>query len=161
MKNITTLEPRAGAQSSSAALIRQPATFLPSATATYDEDPVTNNQDAQLLAAAARTASVTLADFTNFNARGLVMVLDVTAVPTVETLTLVIEGKDSASGKYYTILQSTASAATGTVVLRVYPGLTASANLVANDVLPRTWRARVVHSASGSFTYTLGASLVV
>lgn len=49
----------------------------------------------------------------------------------------------------------------GTVVLRVYPGIAASANVAASDALPRSWRVRVVHSGPGNFTYTANAQLLM
>lgn len=86
---------------------------------------------------------------------GVKAVLDVTAVPGVDTVQLVIEGKDATSGKYYTILQAAARVATGTDVLTVYPGNAVTANVSASDVLPDVYRARVVHSAGTNFTYSL------
>jgi len=75
-------------------------------------------------------------------------------------VTFTIKGKDPLSGKYYTLLASAAIVAASTVVLRVYPGLTAVANLVASDVLPLDWRVEVTHSAGSNFTYSVGAQLV-
>lgn len=118
------------------------------------------NVEEILLLSAARTASVNSADFTNLSSTGIHVVIDVTAVPSVETMTFTLQGKDQASGKYYDLLVSAALVATGTVVLKVYPGLTAVANLTATDILPKTYRIKVVNSASGSFTYSVGASLV-
>jgi hypothetical protein len=54
-----------------------------------------------------------------------------------------------------------AAGASGTTVLRLYPGLVAAANLVANDVLPRSWRLRAVHSGVGNFTYSAVAQLIL
>mgnify|MGYP001600632907 CR=1 FL=1 len=119
------------------------------------------NIDATILASAARTATTVSADQTNYSGRGLHLVFDITAVPGADTVTLTIQGKDALSGKYYTILAGAAQVATGTIVMRVYPGLVAAANLVANDVLPRTWRASIAHSAASSFTYSGGASVIL
>lgn len=87
--------------------------------------------------------------------RGCKAVLNVTAVPGVDTVQLVIEGKDPVSGVYYTILQAAARAANGTDVLTVNPGNASTANVSAPDALPDTYRARVVHSAGTNFTYSL------
>jgi len=87
---------------------------------------------------------------------GLKAVLDVTAVPGVDTVQLVIEGKDSQSGAYYTILAAVARSGVGRDVLTVHHGITVAANVSASDVLPDVYRARVVHSAGTSFTYSLG-----
>ena len=110
-----------------------------------------------LLASAARTATTSTADQQKVVNRGVYVFLKVTAVPTVETLTVTIQGKD-VDGTYYTILASTASAATGTVTLKVYPGLPNTANVSSNEVLPDLWRVTVTHSASGSFTYSIVAN---
>ena len=88
----------------------------------------------------------------------LTVVLDVTAVPGVDTVTPIIEGKDALSGKYYTVLQGTAMAATGTQVLTVAQGIAATANVSANALIPRIYRMRVIHSAGTSFTYSLSAT---
>lgn len=64
-------------------------------------------------------------------------------------------------GQYYTILASAAITGTGTTVLRVYPGLTAASNLVANDILPSTWRVNLVHADSDSITYSVAAQVVI
>lgn len=100
-------------------------------------------------------------DQLNEHCKGLHLTIDMTAVPGVQTVTFTIQGKDPISGKYYTILASAAIVAVSTVVLRVYPSLVAAANLVANDVLPRSWRVTATHSGAGSFTYSVAASLVL
>jgi len=145
----------------SSSVIQQPASAVePNTTPLYDEEPSFNNQDLVILASAVRAASANGADRTNGNARGIIIVIDVTLVPGVDTVTFTLQGKDPASGKYYTILASAALVGAGTVVLRVYPGLTAAANLVVSDLLPRTWRVITTHSAATNFTYSVGAILV-
>lgn len=118
------------------------------------------NRPLTVLASAARTASTDSGDLVNRSARGLHLIIDVTAVPGVDTVTFTIQGKDPLSGKYYTILASAAIVAASTVVLKVYPGMTAAANLVASDVLPSDWRVLVTHSAGTNFTYSVGAQLI-
>lgn len=119
-----------------------------------------HNATATLYASAARTAAPTLVDQTNEGAKGVHVVIDVTAVTADPSVVFTIEGKDPASGKYYTILASAAIVGTGTTVLRVFPGATAAANLTANDVIPKTWRVKCVHADTDSITYSVGASLV-
>jgi hypothetical protein len=87
------------------------------------------------------------------------VIIDVTAVTATPALTVRIQGKDPASGKYYDILVSTAIATAITTVLKVGPGLTAAANLVANDMIPAVWRVTVTHGDTDSATYSVGASL--
>lgn len=126
--------------------------------------------EATLLASAVRTSTQTLTDVVNTAlARGALLILDVTAVTAAQTLTLEIQAKDIASGKYLTIGSTGAigGAATlvGTYALMCYPGLTAINALLTTLFgsavpLPYTWRARVVHSGAGNFTYSLGRSLL-
>jgi hypothetical protein len=147
--------------SATKALIQQPASAVDAGVPLYDDEAMFNNQDLILLATAVRAASANGQDRVNNNARGIFLVIDVTAVPGVDTVTFTIQGKDPASGKYFTVLASAAIVAASTVVLRVYPGLTAAANAVANDVLPRSWRVITTHSAGTNFTYSVGGILLL
>ncbi len=114
-----------------------------------------------LLASAVRAATNNTDDQKNDFYRGVHLTIDMTAVPGVATVTFTIQGKDPVSGKYYTILASTAIVATGTTVLKVYPGITAAANASVSDILPRSWRLLCTHSAGTDFTYSVGASYVL
>lgn len=101
-------------------------------------------------------------DLVNQQGRGVHVVVDITAISgTGPSLTVTVQGKDTVSGKYYTLLASAALSATGTTVLKVYPGLTAAANSVANDIAPDT--IRVIGTVAGttpSVTATVGVSFV-
>lgn len=124
----------------------------------------TNVDSGALITLAAQAAgTVTSADQTNSGARGLKLVIDITAITgTSPTLIVTIQGKDPASGKYYTILASAALAAVATTVLTVYPSQAVSANVSANDILPRTFRVSAVVGGTGpAVTATIGASLIV
>uniref|UniRef100_A0A6M3L4E6 Uncharacterized protein n=1 Tax=viral metagenome TaxID=1070528 RepID=A0A6M3L4E6_9ZZZZ len=123
-------------------------------------DRLRGNVDATLLASAARTATTSSADQTNYNGRGVHVVLDMTTVGT-GSVTLTIQGKDALSGKYYTILAGVAVTTDSTNVYRVYPGLLAAANAVANDIVPRTWRVNVVANNANAATYSVGASNIL
>lgn len=102
-------------------------------------------------------------DQANVNHRGLQVVVDITAISgTGPSLTVTIQGKDAASGKYYTLLASAALNATGTTVLTVYPGAPTTANVSTSQPLPATWRVIAVVAGTGpSVTATVGASVVV
>lgn len=117
------------------------------------------NHNATLLTLAAAASSVNGADQQNTTHRGIKVVVDITAI-TAGSLTVTIQGKDTASGKYYTLLASTALAAPGTTVLTVYPGAAVTANVSASDVLPATWRV-ISTVATGPVTATIGASVIV
>jgi hypothetical protein len=119
-----------------------------------------NNEEATLLASAARTTTQTGADITNYQGNsGLIVVLDVTSAGT-GSITLSIEGKDSASGKYYTILSGSAVTTNSTNRYRVGPTLAAAANSVAQDYLPRVFRIVVTANNANSITYSVGYCLV-
>ena len=126
-----------------------------------DPEDVRGNDEVQIKASAAYTASWNGDDQTNVNARGVVVTIDCTVDPAAASVVFTIQGKDAESGKYYTILASAAVAGVETRVLRVYPGLTAAGNLTVSDVLPRTWRVIATHADTDSITYSVGASLVV
>ena len=89
---------------------------------------------------------------------GCIAILNVSAVPGTDTVTLIIEGKDPVSGAYYTILSAAARVATGVDVLQVQPGGAVTANVSANASIPDTYRCRVVHSAGSNFTYSLSVT---
>lgn len=122
----------------------------------------TKDPSAALIAHAAAAAGTSSADQANTSARGIKVVVDVTAITgTTPTLTVTLQGKDPISGKYYTLLASAALSAVGTTVLTVYPGLTAAANLTANDVLPATWRViTAIGGTTPAVTATIAATLL-
>jgi hypothetical protein len=123
-------------------------------------DRARNNNDLTLLASAARTATLQSSDQTNYNGRGLHVVLDVTSAGT-GSITLTIQAKDVLSGKYYTLLAGAAVTTNSTNVYKVYPGFPATANVSANDLLTRTWRIDVTHNNANSITYSVGASVIL
>lgn len=109
---------------------------------------------------AARTATGNSGDLANGQHRGLHIVIDVTAASATPSVVFTVQGKDETSGQYYTILASAAITGTGTTVLRVFPGATAAANTVANDVVPKVWRVLATHADADSITYSVGACLI-
>lgn len=113
-----------------------------------------------LITASGATTTQTGADQTNYNGRGLIVVFDMTAVGT-GSVTLTIQGKDTASGKYYSLLVGAAVTTNVTNVYTVYPGGPATANVSANSPLPRTWRVITTANNSNSCTYTVGASVLL
>lgn len=127
--------------------------------ATHDQQRG-NLDNIVVLASAARTTTQTQTDQTNYNHRGIIVVLDMTVVGT-GSVTLEIDAKDPVSGKYYAVLTGAAVVTNVTNVYRVYPGLTAVANATVSDVLPRTWRVKVTANNANSATYSVGAMLVL
>lgn len=124
------------------------------------------NSQATLLASAVRNATTTTANQVNYNARGVALVLNVTANPGGgETLTLRCQ--------YFDTIPITVIIATGTVVvaangvytLVVYPGAATAwtggtAAVTAQTILPRNWNCAVAHSAGGNWTYSLTYGLI-
>jgi hypothetical protein len=108
------------------------------------------------------SASGVGADLAKHQARGMVLVVNVSAITgSGASLTVTLQGKDAVSGQYYTLLTSPAITATGMTVLRIYPGITASANAAANDVLPAQWRvAYAITGTSPAVTATVGANML-
>lgn len=121
----------------------------------------TINSERVLLGSAARTATPTDVTQDNPRHRGVHVVVDVTdAGAATPSITPKIQGLDAASGNWYDILVGAAITAIGTTVLKVYPGITASANASASDVLPARWRTRVEHADADTITYSVGANLL-
>lgn len=111
-------------------------------------------------ASAARTATPTANPLTMEGARGVHVVIDVTAVTSTPSVVPTIDGYDPLSGKWYNLLTGAAITATGTTVLKIYPGITAVANGAASDVVPDVFRVVCTHADSDSATYSVAAHLV-
>jgi len=109
----------------------------------------------------AQATTVNSGDLDNTAGSAAAFVIDITAITgTTPTATVLVEGKDPVSGKYYTILSSAALNATGTTVLRVYPGATAAANLTANDFIPKIFRVTcTIAGTTPAVTATVGVLL--
>ena len=126
-------------------------------------EPVRNNVDTASLVtldgAAAGTTNST--DQVNYSGRGGVFFVTLTVNGGTPTLVVTIQGRDTVSGNYYDILATPSLTTTGTTVYHVYPGMTAAANSVANQPLPRTWRVRAVVAGTAPLvTVRVGASLI-
>ena len=126
----------------------------------YNQVQLSNYDTGALITAAAATSTQTGADQTNLGGTGIIVVLDMTSVGT-GSVTLTIQGKDTASGKYYTLLAGAAVITNSTNVYTIFPGATAATNVTANGVLPKTWRVLVTANNANPTTYTVGASVTV
>lgn len=112
-------------------------------------------------ASAAQTAAQ---DYDFVNAEGFKtahIIIDITAAgtPVTDTITFDVQGKDPASGKYYSILTSAALDATGTTVLKIIPGVAAVANEAISDKVPSEFRISTTKNTGVSFTYSIGVDL--
>jgi hypothetical protein len=114
----------------------------------------------EALASAARTATNNSADLKNNVGRGCHAIIDMTAITATGGVTFKIQGLDARSGKYYDLIESASIATVSTVVLKLFPGLTAAANLVVNDVLPQDFRVVATHGNGVSMTYSVSIALI-
>jgi len=124
-------------------------------------DAIRNNTEETILASAARTATVNSADFINYNAKGLHVILNISALAATPSIVPTIQGKDPISGEYYDILVGAAITTTGINILKIYPGIIATPNASASDILPRTYRVSVAHADSDSITYSISGVLII
>lgn len=113
-----------------------------------------------ILASAARTATPTAVAQGTAGYRGVHVVIDVTAVTATPSVVPTIDGYDDLSGKWYNLLTGAAITATGTTVLKIYPGIGTVANAAASDILPATWRVVMTHGDADSITYSVAANLL-
>jgi len=106
------------------------------------------------------TTTQTMGDLVNQNARGVVVVLDTTVIGT-GSVTVTINGKDRASGKYNLLLTGAAAITNTTNRYTVYPGIPVAANVTASDVLPELWQIVITANNANAATYTVGACMLV
>lgn len=81
------------------------------------------------------------------------VMLNLTVVPGVDTVQLIIDAKDASTGTYDPIANITATAVTGYFTLQAGIGINSATNKF-NTLLPTRCRVRVVHSGAGAFTYS-------
>jgi hypothetical protein len=126
------------------------------------------NTDGTALSSAARTGTTSSADLVNYNCRGVIVWLDITANSGSGQLTVLIQGKDG-TGNYYNLNGAgTAVAATNSKFgHECYPGSTTAGVATSlrilertSAALPRSWRVTVSHSSGVSWTYSVTYSLI-
>lgn len=121
------------------------------------------NTQGSLLASAARTAVTNSALQTNYNARGVMVILNVTAASGSGGLQVVIVGQPAGSG-YALNATPTPVTTTGLFVYELYPGIGAASGGVTqrtSGTLPRTWFVQVQVGNATSYTYQLDYALIV
>lgn len=111
------------------------------------------------LPSGSRTATQTSPDLPSRGFRGIDVILDMTVVGT-GSVTLTINGKDLASGKYYPLLAGAAVTTNSTNRYRVGPWLAASANAIGQDVLPDIFQLVCTANNANAATYSLGYNLI-
>lgn len=108
----------------------------------------------EIFASEARTATPADANVTIGSATGF-FIINVSAATATPSVVFTVSGVDPVSEAEFTIIESAAITGTGTTVLRVFPGATASANVTVNDMLPEGINVAAVHADSDSITYTV------
>ncbi|MBI4494780.1 MAG: hypothetical protein HY690_18545 [Chloroflexi bacterium] len=124
------------------------------------------NHKMTLLASAARTGDTNSADQVNYNHRGVVLLIDVTAVgaPAGALNQIVFQVKAGASYKLVGVFSGAPIInAVGQKTVQVFPGATQGGyDYYSGFVLPRDWRLQVVHAnQADSITYSVTAYYVV
>jgi len=120
-------------------------------------------------ASAPRTSTLVGTEETNQGWHGVIYFLNVTGDSgnVGETLQLVVEALDPASGNWSAVTNfaTIPNSYTGTKQYQVFPSevQTAAVTDLATQalLLPARWRVRVVHSGTGTWTYSLGEHAVV
>jgi len=121
-----------------------------------------NNHTVLLFASDTRSGDQNSATQANFNGRGVSVVMDVTARSGGgQKIRCVVQGFDPVSGKYYDIALGVEDSNLTTKVLNIYPGILPSTNIDVNNVLPRFWRVQVRTTGGGTFTYSIGATILI
>lgn len=129
-------------------------------------DRARGNFNSAIEASSAKTATGNGATQTNFNAAGIMLWGNVTAVSgTTPTLTVRVQWSPDGGTNWVdldtTNAQTASITGTGTFVLRIYPGMATAANASLNSVLPRTWRlAWTIGGTTPSFTFTVQGAYV-
>ena len=113
-----------------------------------------------ILPSAARTTlqSVTVTNSAGY--RGVIIIIDTTVDPSTASITPSIHGVSTLGSDDYTILTGAAIADVGVIVLQVYPGAVASANLIAQSWLPPSWKFKIAVADAESITYSVAAILL-
>lgn len=119
-----------------------------------------NHDTGKYINAVAATTTKNGDDLYSAGYRGVKVVLDMTTVGT-GSVTLTIQGKDLASGKYYTLLAGAAVITDSMNVYTVFPGAPATGNVSANDQLPQMFRVIVTANNGNATSYTIGVNLLV
>ncbi len=112
-----------------------------------------------ILALAARTTAQSVDILNEAGRKYLILTIDVTVDPAAASITPTIRAKDPVAGTYSTLLAGAAIASVTTIVLKIGPALTAAANLVANDFIPRSWNFQMAVADTDSITYSVSYQL--
>lgn len=118
-----------------------------------------STQQKTILPLLARTTAQNIDILNEGGRKFLHLTIDVTVDPASAIITPTIRGKDPVSGEYYDLLVGAAISATGTIILKIGPSLTAVVGLVANDFIPRYWNFEMAVVDTDSITYRVAFQL--
>ena len=117
------------------------------------------NQSVEVIPLASRTVALDV-PFNNLECDALTLVIDLTVnAGGLGSVVVTVQCKDRTTGKAVTILASAALSAVATTTLKIGRGLTAAANLVANDQVPRDLNINISSNAS-PVTMAIGMQLI-
>jgi len=125
------------------------------------------NIEVTILPTGTRTGTTNSSDFVNYNHRGIMCLLNISArsVGASPLIKFIIQGKDPITGSYFALLSNQFDPTIGVKLFVLYPGITDSQGLLAgkNDIpLPRTFRVRVEFVQDViNLTYSVGGMLIV
>ena len=114
----------------------------------------------EVYASAARTATPTAVTLKTRRAKGLILIVDVSALASTPSVVVTINGIDPVSGNSYNILTSAAITATGTTAIRIGEAIASVANVSIGDLMPQDVLITFTHADTDSITYTATAVLV-
>lgn len=117
-----------------------------------------------LLESSSRTATTTSPDQKASRLhRGVRLYLNIATAHGSGNLTVQVQGLDPASNTWSNVTDFNHVSSAGVHQYELYPGSidgSVTGVQVQGSALPRSWRAVVTHSASGTWVYTLGADLL-
>jgi hypothetical protein len=128
-------------------------------------DRVRNNTQGTLLASQARTGTTSTPIQTNYNARGVIVTLNITVASGTGGLQVGVQGIDPASNALYAMHSLyTAKTSTGMNQYIIYPAVPASVGNFTQAIpaaLPRAWQVTVYAGDATTYTYSLGYALIL
>lgn len=128
-------------------------------------DRIRNNLSGTVVSSNTRTSTISSSDITNFNHRGIILSLNITAASGTGGLQVIIQMKD-ALGTVYKSLNTapTAVTAIGQYVYMLYPAITSTNGAIEQvipQILPQTFRVQIVHGDSSSYTYSMHYQMIL
>jgi hypothetical protein len=128
-------------------------------------DRVRNNTEGTLLTSASRTANTNSPKQTNYNAKAVVIFLDVTTASGVGGLTPFLRLYDPVSGKTTAISTGSLITTTGTFAFIIGLGatgaITTSVKAFVSAIVSRQYDVQIYHNDNSAYTYSVGQCLVV